>query len=51
EKLNQVLMEKKESKSGMEILNLFKKEGRPRGTWNGKKADRDEYLIHVLTFR
>ncbi|KAF6173709.1 hypothetical protein GIB67_021805 [Kingdonia uniflora] len=41
EKLNQVLMEKKESKSGMEILNLFKKEGRPRGTWNGKKADSD----------
>ncbi|KAK6942043.1 Afadin/alpha-actinin-binding, partial [Dillenia turbinata] len=42
EKLNQVLMEKKkESKSGMEIMNLLQKEGRQRGTWNGKKADND----------
>ncbi|KAI4376815.1 hypothetical protein MLD38_014531 [Melastoma candidum] len=42
ERLNQVLMEKKkESKSGMEIMNLLQKEGRQRGTWNGKKADND----------
>ncbi|XP_047332794.1 afadin- and alpha-actinin-binding protein-like [Impatiens glandulifera] len=42
EKLNQVVMEKKkESKSGMEIMNLLQKEGRQRGTWNGKKADTD----------
>lgn len=42
EKLNQVLMEKKkESKSGMEIMNLLQKEGRQRGTWNGKKTDSD----------
>ncbi|KAJ4959031.1 hypothetical protein NE237_026142 [Protea cynaroides] len=42
EKLNQVLMEKKkESRSGMEIMNLLQKEGRQRGTWNGKKADND----------
>lgn len=44
ERLNQVLMEKKkESKSGMEIMNLLQKEGRQRGTWNGKKADNDFY--------
>ncbi|XP_010539434.1 PREDICTED: afadin- and alpha-actinin-binding protein A-like isoform X2 [Tarenaya hassleriana] len=44
EKLNQVLMEKKkESRSGMEIMNLLQKEGRQRGTWNGKKADTDFY--------
>ncbi|ESW26754.1 hypothetical protein PHAVU_003G145300 [Phaseolus vulgaris] len=44
EKLNQVLMEKKkESRSGMEIMNLLQKEGRQRGTWNGKKADNDFY--------
>ncbi|KAF6171345.1 hypothetical protein GIB67_035735 [Kingdonia uniflora] len=48
EKLNQVLMEKKkESKSGMEIVNLLQKEGRPRGTWNGKKADSDFYKMIV----
>ncbi|KAF6163018.1 hypothetical protein GIB67_021167 [Kingdonia uniflora] len=47
EKLNQVLMEKKESKSGMEILNLFQKEELPRGTWNGKKADSDFYKMIV----
>ncbi|KAL8128519.1 hypothetical protein V2J09_017674 [Rumex salicifolius] len=42
ERLNQVLNEKKkESKSGMEIMNLLQKEGRQRGTWNGKKADND----------
>ncbi|RXH78682.1 hypothetical protein DVH24_002200 [Malus domestica] len=42
ERLNQVLMEKKkESRSGMEIMNLLQKEGRQRGTWNGKKADND----------
>ncbi|XP_078443946.1 afadin/alpha-actinin-binding protein [Wolffia australiana] len=42
ERLNQVLMEKKkESRSGMEIMNLLQKEGRQRGTWNGKKADSD----------
>ncbi|PWA84054.1 afadin/alpha-actinin-binding protein [Artemisia annua] len=42
EKLNQVIMEKKkESRSGMEIMNLLQKEGRQRGTWNGKKADND----------
>ncbi|KAF6160819.1 hypothetical protein GIB67_036020 [Kingdonia uniflora] len=50
EKLNQVLMEKKESKSGMEILNLFQKEGRPRGTWNGKKADSDFYKMIVNAY-
>uniref|UniRef100_A0A7N0RCY4 Afadin-and alpha-actinin-binding protein n=1 Tax=Kalanchoe fedtschenkoi TaxID=63787 RepID=A0A7N0RCY4_KALFE len=44
EKLNQVLMEKKkESRSGMEIMNLLQKEGRQRGTWAGKKADNDFY--------
>ncbi|PNY04326.1 afadin/alpha-actinin-binding protein, partial [Trifolium pratense] len=44
ERLNQVLMEKKkESRSGMEIMNLLQKEGRPRGTWNGKKTDNDFY--------
>ncbi|KAK4797993.1 hypothetical protein SAY86_030319 [Trapa natans] len=44
ERLNQVLMEKKkESKSGIEIMNLLQKEGRQRGTWNGKKADTDFY--------
>ncbi|CAN0912421.1 Afadin- and alpha-actinin-binding protein [Linum grandiflorum] len=44
EKLNQVLMEKKkESRSGMEIMNLLQKEGRQRGTWNGKKTDNDFY--------
>lgn len=42
ERLNQVMMEKKkESRSGMEIMNLLQKEGRQRGTWNGKKADND----------
>ncbi|KAF6158201.1 hypothetical protein GIB67_014995 [Kingdonia uniflora] len=50
EKLNQVLMEKKESKSGMEILNLFQKEGRPRRTWNGKKANRDFYKMIVNAY-
>ncbi|KAG9131818.1 hypothetical protein Leryth_016552 [Lithospermum erythrorhizon] len=44
EKLNQVMMEKKkESRSGMEIMNLLQKEGRQRGTWTGKKADNDFY--------
>ncbi|KAM0036593.1 putative afadin/alpha-actinin-binding protein [Helianthus debilis subsp. tardiflorus] len=44
ERLNQVMMEKKkESRSGMEIMNLLQKEGRQRGTWNGKKADNDFY--------
>ncbi|XVF47695.1 hypothetical protein PTKIN_Ptkin03bG0131500 [Pterospermum kingtungense] len=44
ERLNQFLMEKKkESRSGMEIMNLLQKEGRQRGTWNGKKADNDFY--------
>ncbi|EOY31877.1 Afadin- and alpha-actinin-binding protein isoform 1 [Theobroma cacao] len=44
ERLNQVLMEKKkESRSGMEIMSLLQKEGRQRGTWNGKKADNDFY--------
>ncbi|KAG9136643.1 hypothetical protein Leryth_004436 [Lithospermum erythrorhizon] len=44
EKLNQVMMEKKkESRSGMEIMNLLQKEGRQRGTWHGKKADNDFY--------
>ncbi|ONK70549.1 uncharacterized protein A4U43_C05F34860 [Asparagus officinalis] len=48
ERLNQVLMEKKkESKSGMEIMNLLQKEGRQRGTWNGKKADNDFYKMIV----
>ncbi|KAG9456368.1 hypothetical protein H6P81_000876 [Aristolochia fimbriata] len=46
ERLNQVLMEKKkESRSGMEIMNLLQKEGRQRGTWNGKKADSDFYKM------
>ncbi|KAH0655257.1 hypothetical protein KY285_030139 [Solanum tuberosum] len=44
ERLNQVMMEKKkESRSGMEIMNLLQKEGRQRGTWNGKKTDNDFY--------
>ncbi|CAA0809724.1 Afadin/alpha-actinin-binding protein [Striga hermonthica] len=44
EKLNQVVNEKKkESRSGMEIMNLLQKEGRQRGTWNAKKADTDFY--------
>ncbi|XP_010414818.1 PREDICTED: afadin- and alpha-actinin-binding protein [Camelina sativa] len=44
ERLNQVLMEKKkETRSGMEIMNLLQKEGRQRGTWSGKKADSDFY--------
>nr|CAB3480502.1 unnamed protein product [Digitaria exilis] len=48
EKLNQVLMEKKkESRSGMEIMNLLQKEGRQRGTWNGKKNDNDYYKMIV----
>ncbi|XP_077238323.1 uncharacterized protein LOC143879698 isoform X2 [Tasmannia lanceolata] len=48
ERLNQVLMEKKkESRSGMEIMNLLQKEGRQRGTWNGKKADSDFYKMTV----
>ncbi|CAL5011357.1 unnamed protein product [Urochloa decumbens] len=47
EKLNQVLMEKKKesSRSGMEIMNLLQKEGRQRGTWNGKKNDNDYYKM------
>ncbi|KAK1292965.1 hypothetical protein QJS10_CPB17g00697 [Acorus calamus] len=46
ERLNQVLMEKKkESRSGMEIMNLLQKEGRQRGTWNGKKATVDAYEL------
>ncbi|PKA55373.1 hypothetical protein AXF42_Ash004012 [Apostasia shenzhenica] len=48
ERLNQVLNEKKkESRSGMEIMNLLQKEGRQRGTWNGKKADGDFYKMIV----
>ncbi|WOL19033.1 afadin- and alpha-actinin-binding protein isoform X1 [Canna indica] len=48
ERLNQVLAEKKkESRSGMEIMNLLQKEGRQRGTWNGKKADNDFYKMIV----
>ncbi|KAJ8617126.1 hypothetical protein MRB53_013312 [Persea americana] len=48
ERLNQVLMEKKkESRSGMEIMNLLQKEGRQRGQWNGKKADNDFYKMIV----
>ncbi|XP_041021690.1 afadin- and alpha-actinin-binding protein-like [Juglans microcarpa x Juglans regia] len=44
ERLNHVSMEKKkESRSGMEIMNLLQKEGRQRGTWNVKKADNDFY--------
>nr|XP_043621247.1 afadin- and alpha-actinin-binding protein-like isoform X2 [Erigeron canadensis] len=44
ERLNQITMEKKkESRSGMEIMNLLKKEGRQRGTWNGKMTDKDFY--------
>ncbi|KAK2993484.1 hypothetical protein RJ640_015168 [Escallonia rubra] len=44
ERLNQVVMEKKkESRSGMDIMNLLQKEGRQRGTWNGKKTDNDFY--------
>lgn len=45
ERLNQVVMEKKKesSRSGMEIMNLLQKEGRQRGTWNGKKTDNDFY--------
>ncbi|KAI4381117.1 hypothetical protein MLD38_007225 [Melastoma candidum] len=48
ERLNQVLMEKKkETKSGMEIMNLLQKECRQRGMWNGKKADNDFYKKFV----
>ncbi|PIA26173.1 hypothetical protein AQUCO_09600022v1 [Aquilegia coerulea] len=51
ERLNQVLMEKKkESRSGMEIMNLLQKEGRQRGTWNGKKADNDFYKMIVDSY-
>ncbi|BBG92856.1 Afadin/alpha-actinin-binding protein [Prunus dulcis] len=51
ERLNQVLMEKKkESRSGMEIMNLLQKEGRQRGTWNGKKADNEFYKKIVDTY-
>ncbi|KAG6383294.1 hypothetical protein SASPL_156958 [Salvia splendens] len=50
ERLNQVVMEKKkESRSGMEIMNLLQKEGRQRGTWTGKKADTDFYKKIVET--
>jgi X breakpoint 2-interacting protein len=34
---------KKETRSGMEIMNLLQKEGRQRGTWSGKKTDSDFY--------
>ncbi|KAI4344412.1 hypothetical protein L6164_011643 [Bauhinia variegata] len=52
ERLNQVLMEKKkESRSGMEIMTLLQKEGRQRGTWNGKKADNDFYKKIVDTYK
>jgi len=48
ERLNQVMMEKKkESKTGIEIMNLLQKEGRQRGTWNTKKADGDFYKMIV----
>ncbi|CAM6090935.1 unnamed protein product [Calypogeia fissa] len=48
EKLNQVLTEKKkETKPGLEIMNLLQKEGRQRGTWNSKKADGDFYKMIV----
>ncbi|KAL3623890.1 hypothetical protein CASFOL_032706 [Castilleja foliolosa] len=51
ERLNQVLMEKKkESRSGMEIMNLLQREGRQRGTWNGKKSDNDFYKKIVDTY-
>ncbi|KAF1887547.1 hypothetical protein Lal_00040601 [Lupinus albus] len=51
ERLNQVLMEKKkESRPGMDIMNLLQKEGRQRGTWNGKKADNDFYKKIVDTY-
>ncbi|KAL8114774.1 hypothetical protein AgCh_021581 [Apium graveolens] len=44
ERLNQVVMEKKkQSRSGMEIMNLLQKEGRQHGTWNGKKAGNNFY--------
>lgn len=48
EKLNQVLTEKKkETKPGLEIMNLLQKEGRQRGTWNSKKADGEFYKMIV----
>ncbi|KAH8959433.1 hypothetical protein BDL97_06G077600 [Sphagnum fallax] len=48
ERLIQVLQEKKkESKTGMEIMNLLQKEGRQRGTWLNKKADGDFYKMIV----
>jgi X breakpoint 2-interacting protein len=48
ERLNQVLLEKKkESKTGMEIMNLLQKEGKQRGTWLNKKADGDFYKMIV----
>ncbi|GKV23236.1 hypothetical protein SLEP1_g32986 [Rubroshorea leprosula] len=50
ERLNQVLMEKKkESRSGMEIMNLLQKEGRQRGTWNGKKDLGSRCCFHSRT--
>ncbi|KAH8959441.1 hypothetical protein BDL97_06G077600 [Sphagnum fallax] len=49
ERLIQVLQEKKkESKTGMEIMNLLQKEGRQRGTWLNKKADGDFYKMISL---
>ncbi|KAG0616971.1 hypothetical protein M758_5G156000 [Ceratodon purpureus] len=51
ERLNQVLMEKKkETKNGIEIMNLLQKEGRQRGTWNAKKADGDFYKMIVEAY-
>eukprot|EP00249_Psilotum_nudum_P010131 c22352_g1_i2 orf=411-1475(+) len=48
ERLNQVLMEKKkELRSGIDIMNLLQKEGRQRGTWNGKKTDGEFYKMIV----
>ncbi|GKV48638.1 hypothetical protein SLEP1_g55436 [Rubroshorea leprosula] len=42
---------KKESRSGMEIMNLLQKEGRQRGTWNGKKdlGSRKSNFLLVLS--
>ncbi|GBG69427.1 hypothetical protein CBR_g4121 [Chara braunii] len=51
ERLNQVVMEKKkESKAGMDIVNMLQKEGRQRGTWSGKKADSDFYKMIVDSY-
>jgi X breakpoint 2-interacting protein len=45
-----LLEKKKESKTGMEIMNLLQKEGKQRGTWLNKKADGDFYKMIVSSY-